>query len=171
MSLDDQNTKIYTLGSKVQIRINGTLNHDPDKEVLILRIIDTLIKGNLALVGLIVHCLSAGTYNFGSEIADASLDRTSTNSGVGLIFTGDTGNGSSTENWNPRNASVTGGGTWKCRGGVIQTNKMINFTGTLNVVGTTFAATYKSGLRTRVEKSIRQCQLIIPGYILQDVHC
>jgi hypothetical protein len=145
VSLDDQNTKIYTLGRKVQLRINGTLNHDPDQEVLILRNNRHSYQRESGTGWFNSTMSIAGTYNFGSEIADSSLSRTSTPSGVGLFFTGDTGNGSSSENWNPRNASVTGAGTWKCRGGVIQTNKMINFTGTLNVVGTTFAATYKSG--------------------------
>ena len=145
VKLDDQNTKIYSLGRKVQVRLYGTVNHDPDKEVLIVRNNRYSYQRESGSDWYGSAFGISGTYNYGSEIVDALQNRTSATSGVGLIFTGDTNNGTATENWNPRNAAVTGGGTWKCRGGVIQTNKMINFAGTLNVVGTSFVATHKSG--------------------------
>ena len=132
------NQKIYEIDSKIQVRFNGTVNHDPDREVLIIKSDrnDYNRYPDMSYGSWFATTLGiGGTYNYGVETTEG--DRVSYSSGTGLYIIGNARLG----NWNPRDAAVTGSGTWRCRGGVISSNKMINFSSTLDVKATTFLGT------------------------------
>ena len=132
------NQKIYEIDSKIQVRFNGTVNHDPDREVLIIKNDrnDYNRYPSMSYSSWFATTLGiGGTYNYGLETTEG--DRVSYSSGTGLYIIGNARLG----NWNPRDAAVTGSGTWRCRGGVISSNKMINFSSTLDVKATTFLGT------------------------------
>ena len=137
-----QNQKIYEVNEKIQVRFNGTVNHDPDREVLILKDDRNAYNrypnmGSSSWYGTTLGI--AGIYNYGVETTVG--DRVSYSSASGLHIIGNARLGT----WNPRDAGMTGSGTWRCRGGVVVTNKMLNYNGTIDVKGTTIVGTPSGG--------------------------
>ena len=137
-SIDKQGTDLYEVDADTHVNIYGTLNHDPDREVLV-------INFNRPSHATDAHSYSSlkigGTYNYGVETTIGN--RTSYSSGNGLFITGDADLG----NWNPRDSSFSGsGGTLVGRGGVITLNKMISYGGTLDVKKTNFVGTPSGAL-------------------------
>ena len=131
-SIDKQGTDLYEVDADTYVTIWGTLNHDPDREILVINLNR---PSHATSAHYYISLKLYGTYNYGVETTIG--DRTSYSSGNGLFITGDASMG----NWNPRDSAFGGGGLLVGRGGVITSNKMFSYGGQLDVKKTNFVGT------------------------------
>ena len=135
----------YDMGD-LRLKINGTLSHDPDKELMIFH--HEKSSSSNSVNEPVLQISGGGTYNYGVKTT-TSYGKVGYSSGCGLMFTG-----RGYSNWHPSDNAINFGSAsanFVCRGGVIECSRGLYFGGNLDVEETVFLnASTRFSLEIRV---------------------
>jgi hypothetical protein len=141
--INENHIDVYEIAADTRVVINGTLYHDPDTEILILRHTNAGLNNSTATTALQLGGTNANPayYYYGTTRTNATRGTSTNSKSTGLIFTG-----SRISNWHPADACMSGGGNsnFVGRGGVILTGRPCAGSMTFDVIGTTWRGTTSS---------------------------
>jgi hypothetical protein len=142
--INESHIDVYEIAPTVKIVIKGTLYHNPDTEILILRHTNAGLSNADATNAISISGTNANPayYYYGTTRTNATRGTSTNSKSTGLIFAG-----ARISNWHPSDACMGGGGggsTFVGRGGVILTGRPCTGSMTLDVIGTTWRGTTSS---------------------------
>jgi len=122
----------YDMGD-LRLDIDGTLSHDPDRELMIFH--HEKSSGSTSVSEPVLTISGGGTYNYGVKTI-TSTGKVGYSSGCGLMITG-----RGYSNWHPSDNAINFGATsanFVCRGGVIECSRGLYFGGNADIEETVF---------------------------------
>ena len=136
--INENHIDVYEIAPTVKIIIKGTLYHDPDTEILILRHTNAGLANNTATNAMNISGTNANPayYYYGTTRTNSTRGTSTNSKSTGLIFSG-----ARISNWHPSDACMGGGGggsNFVGRGGVILTGRPCTGSMNLDVIGTTW---------------------------------
>jgi hypothetical protein len=145
---DDDPTRgkvTYDMGD-LRLDIDGTLSHDPDRELMIFH--HEKSSGSTSVSEPVLTISAGGTYNYGVKTT-TSDGKVGYSSGCGLMITG-----RGYSNWHPSDNAINFGAAsanFVCRGGVIECSRGLYFGGNADIEETVFLnASSRFSLEIRV---------------------
>ena len=132
---DDDPTKgkiTYDMGD-LRLQINGTLSHDPDRELMIFH--HEKSSSSDSVIEPVLKISAGATYNYGIKTT-TSDGKVGYSSGCGLMFTG-----RGYSNWHPSDNAInfdSQTANFVCRGGVIEASRGLSFAGNADIEETVF---------------------------------
>jgi hypothetical protein len=146
--INENHIDVYEIASTVKIVIKGTLYHNPDTEILILRHTNAGLTTSTSTTAMSISGTNANPayYYYGTTRTNATRGTSTNSKSTGLIFAG-----ARISNWHPSDACMSGNGggsNFVGRGGVILTGRPCTGSMNLDVIGTTWRGT-TSGLEWR----------------------
>ena len=142
--INEDHIDVYEIAADTKIVINGTLYHDPDTEILIMRHTNAGLSNSTATNAMNISGTSANPafYYYGTTRSNSTRGTSTNSKSTGLIFAG-----ARISNWHPSDACMGGGGdnsNFVGRGGVILTGRPCTGSMNLDVIGTTWRGTTSS---------------------------
>ncbi len=139
--INENHIDVYEIAPTVKIIIKGTLYHDPDTEILILRHTNAGLANNTSTNAMNISGTNANPayYYYGTTRTNSTRGTSTNSKSTGLIFSG-----ARISNWHPSDACMGGGGggsNFIGRGGVILTGRPCTGSMNLDVIGTTWRGT------------------------------
>jgi hypothetical protein len=146
--INENHIDVYEIAPTVKIVIKGTLYHNPDTEILILRHTNAGLSNADAVNAMSISGTNANPayYYYGTTRTNSTRGTSTNSKSTGLIFAG-----ARLSNWHPSDACMGGNGggsNFVGRGGVILTGRPCSGSMNLDVIGTTWRGT-TSGLEWR----------------------
>ncbi len=139
--INENHIDVYEIAADTRVVINGTLYHDPDTEILILRHTNAGLNNSTATTAMNISGTYANPafYYYGTTRTNSTRGTSTNSKATGLIFSG-----ARISNWHPADACLSGwgnGSNFVGRGGVILTGRPCSGSMNLDVIGTTWRGT------------------------------
>jgi len=130
---DPNNGKITYDMANLRLVINGTLSHDPDRELMIFH--HEKSSNQNTVVERVIEISNGATYNYGKKTIN-SIGQAGYSTGCGLMITG-----RGYSNWNPSDSAIyvsSNNANFMCRGGAIECSRGLYLRGNIDIEETVF---------------------------------